>query len=183
MSAVLNVLSVLAAYGLVTLVFQDGVGAGLLGVDAGVPVISFIPVMLFAILFGLSMDYNVFLLSRIREARRPGRQSAGRGDPRRVRIGKIVLFAGLIMASVFLAFAAMPDVTAKMMGLGLGLAILLDVVVVRLLIVPGVVTLLGERAWWMPRWLDRVLPNISLDGHEDVVGTSAVTATPALQED
>lgn len=182
-SAVLNVLSVLAAYGLVTLVFQDGVGAGLLGVDAGVPVISFIPVMLFAILFGLSMDYNVFLLSRIREAHQAGDSPRDAVIHGVSRIGKIVLFAGLIMASVFLAFAAMPDVTAKMMGLGLGLAILLDVVVVRLLIVPGVVTLLGERAWWMPRWLDRVLPNISLDGHEDVVGTSAVTATPALQED
>ncbi len=182
-SAVLNVLSVLAAYGLVTLVFQEGVGAGLLGVDAGVPVISFIPVMLFAILFGLSMDYNVFLLSRIREAHQAGDSPRDAVIHGVSRIGKIVLFAGLIMASVFLAFAAMPDVTAKMMGLGLGLAILLDVVVVRLLIVPGVVTLLGERAWWMPRWLDRVLPNISLDGHEDVVGTSAVTATPALQED
>lgn len=182
-SAVLNVLSILAAYGLVTLVFQDGVGAGLLGVDAGVPVISFIPVMLFAILFGLSMDYNVFLLSRIREAYQNGDSPRDAVIHGVSRIGKIVLFAGLIMASVFLAFAAMPDVTAKMMGLGLGLAILLDVLVVRLLIVPGVVTLLGDRAWWMPGWLDRVLPNISLDGHEDVVGTSGAPARPALQED
>lgn len=185
-SAVLNVLSILAAYGLVTLVFQDGVGAGLIGVDAGVPVISFIPVMLFAILFGLSMDYNVFLLSRIREAHQDGHRPRSAVIHGVSRIGKIVLFAGLIMASVFLAFAAMPDVTAKMMGLGLGLAILLDVIVVRLLIVPGVVTLLGERAWWMPRWLDRVLPNISLDGHETVVGTSASSsapAAPALQKD
>ena len=182
-SAVLNVLSVLAAYGLVTLVFQDGVGAGLLGVDSGVPVVSFIPVMLFAILFGLSMDYNVFLLSRIREAHQNGDRPRSAVIHGVSRIGKIVLFAGLIMASVFLAFAAMPDVTAKMMGLGLGLAILLDVVVVRLLIVPGMVTLMGERAWWMPRWLDRVLPNISLDGHEEVVGTSATSGTPAFQED
>ncbi len=183
-SAVLNVLSILAAYGLVTLVFQDGVGAGLLGVDAGVPIISFIPVMLFAILFGLSMDYNVFLLSRIREAHQNGDSPRNAVIHGVSRIGKIVLFAGLIMASVFLAFAAVPDVTAKMMGLGLGLAILLDVIVVRLLIVPGMVTLLGERAWWMPRWLDKVLPNISLDGHEEVVGTSAtVPAAAAIQED
>ncbi len=184
-SAVLNVLSILAAYGLVTLVFQEGWGAGLLGVDSGVPVVSFIPVMLFAILFGLSMDYNVFLLSRIREAYQGGDSPRDAVVHGVARIGKIVLFAGLIMASVFLAFAAMPDVTAKMMGLGLGLAILIDVVVVRLLVVPAVVTLLGDRAWWMPRWLDRVLPNISLDGHEDV-GTPAAansTTTPALQED
>jgi RND superfamily putative drug exporter len=81
------------------------------------------------------------------------------------RIGKVVLFAGLIMAAVFLAFVSQPDVIGKMFGLGLGLAILIDVLVVRLLVAPAVVTLLGDRAWWMPAWLDRVLPNVSLDGH------------------
>lgn len=170
-SAVLNVLSIGAAYGLVTLVFQQGWGAGLVGADSGVPVVSFIPVMLFAILFGLSMDYNVFLLSRIREAHQAGDEPRAAVVHGVARIGKVILYAGLIMASVFLAFAAMPDVTAKMMGLGLGLAILIDVVVVRLVIVPALVTLLGDRAWWMPRWLDRLLPNISLDGHEAAVQT------------
>ena len=103
-SAVFNLLSVGAAYGVVVAVFQEGVGASLLGVDSGVPIVSFIPVMLFAILFGLSMDYNVFLLSRIHEAYNEGdgpRESVIHGM---ARIGKVILFAGLIMAAVFLAF-------------------------------------------------------------------------------
>ncbi|MET0818162.1 MAG: MMPL family transporter [Solirubrobacteraceae bacterium] len=164
-SAVFNLLSVGAAYGVVVAVFQEGVGASLIGVDSGVPVMSFIPVMLFAILFGLSMDYNVFLLSRIHEAYNHGdrpRESVVHGM---ARIGKVILFAGLIMAAVFLAFVTQPDVIAKMMGLGLGLAILIDVLLVRLVIAPAVVTLLGDRAWWLPRRLDRLLPNVSLEGH------------------
>jgi RND superfamily putative drug exporter len=121
--------------------------------------------MLFAILFGLSMDYNVFLLSRIHEAYNhgdPPRESVVHGM---ARIGKVILFAGLIMAAVFLAFVTQPDVIAKMMGLGLGLAILIDVLLVRLVIAPAVVTLLGDRAWWVPAWLDRILPDVSLEGH------------------
>ena len=166
-SAVFNLLSIGAAYGVVTAVFQEGIGASLLGVDSGVPIVSFIPVMLFAILFGLSMDYNVFLLSRIREAYLEGdapRQSVIDGM---ARIGKVVVFAGLIMASVFLAFVTQDDVIGKMMGLGLGLAILIDVLIVRLVIAPAVVMLLGDRAWWLPAWLDRLLPNVSLEGKED----------------
>jgi RND superfamily putative drug exporter len=164
-SAVFNLLSVGAAYGVVVAVFQEGVGASLLGVDSGVPIVSFIPVMLFAILFGLSMDYNVFLLSRVHEAYNEGdgpRASVIHGMS---RIGKVILFAGLIMSAVFLAFVTQPDVIGKMMGLGLGLAILIDVLIVRLVIAPAVVTLLGDRAWTLPRWLDRVLPNVSLEGH------------------
>ena len=164
-SAVFNLLSVGAAYGVVVAVFQEGIGASLIGVDSGVPIVSFIPVMLFAILFGLSMDYNVFLLSRMHEAYNHGerpRQSVITGMS---RIGKVVLFAGLIMSAVFLAFVTQPDVIAKMFGVGLGLAILIDVLIVRLVIAPAVVTLLGDRAWWLPRWLDRLLPNVSLEGH------------------
>ncbi len=164
-SAVFNLLSVGAAYGVVVAVFQEGVGASLIGADSGVPIVSFIPVMLFAILFGLSMDYNVFLLSRIHEAYNEGdgpRESVIHGM---ARIGKVILFAGLIMAAVFLAFVTQPDVIGKMMGLGLGLAILIDVLIVRLVIAPAVVTLLGDRAWSLPRWLDRLLPNVSLEGH------------------
>jgi RND superfamily putative drug exporter len=164
-SAAFNLLSVAAAYGVITAVFQKGIGASLIGVDSGVPIISFIPVMVFAILFGLSMDYNVFLLSRVHEAFNEGdspRESVIHGL---ARIGKVVLFAGLIMASVFLAFTTQPDVVAKMFGIGLGLAILIDVLVVRLLIAPAVVTLLGSHAWWLPAWLDRIIPDISLEGH------------------
>ena len=149
-SAVFNLLSVGAAYGVVTAVFQQGVGASLLGVDSGVPIVSFIPVMMFAILFGLSMDYNVFLLSRIHEAYNEGDRPRASVIHGMSRIGKVILFAGLIMASVFLAFVTQPDVIAKMFGLGLGLAILIDVLIVRLVIAPAVVTLLGDHAWWLP---------------------------------
>ncbi len=163
-SAVFNLLSVAAAYGVVVAVFQEGIGASLIGADSGIPVISFLPVMLFAILFGLSMDYNVFLLSRIHEAYNEGdrpRESVIHGMG---RIGKVVVFAGLIMAGVFLGFVTAPDFISKMFGLGLGLAILIDVLIVRMVIAPAVVTLLGDRAWWLPTWLDRVLPNVSLEG-------------------
>lgn len=164
-SAVFNLLSVGAAFGVVVAVFQEGIGASLIGVDSGVPIMSFVPVMIFAILFGLSMDYNVFLLSRVHEAYNEGdgpRDSVIHGL---ARIGKVVLFAGLIMSSVFLAFVTQPDVVAKMMGLGLGLAILIDVLVVRLVIAPAVVTLLGDKAWWLPSWLDKIIPDVSLEGH------------------
>jgi RND superfamily putative drug exporter len=165
-SAVFNLLSIGAAYGIITLVFQRGWGASLIGADSDVPIVSFVPVMLFAILFGLSMDYNVFLLSRMREAYHEGdgpRESVIHGVS---RIGKVVLFAGLIMAAVFLAFISTPDVISKMFGVGLGLAILVDVLIVRLVVAPAVVQLLGHKAWWMPSWLDKIVPNVSLDGHE-----------------
>jgi RND superfamily putative drug exporter len=166
-SALFNLLSVAAAYGVVVAVFQEGIGASLIGAESGVPIISFLPVMLFAILFGLSMDYNVFLLSRIHEAYNEGdgpRASVIHGMG---RIGKVVVFAGLIMAAVFLSFVTASDVISKMFGLGLGLAILIDVLIVRMVIAPAVVTLLGDRAWWLPAWLDRALPNISLDGRRE----------------
>ena len=165
-SAVFNLLSVAAAYGVVVAVFQEGIGASLIGADSGIPIISFLPVMLFAILFGLSMDYNVFLLSRIHEAYNEGdrpRESVIHGMG---RIGKVVVFAGLIMSAVFLSFVTAPDFIGKMFGLGLGLAILIDVLIVRMVIAPAVVTLLGDRAWWLPGWLDRVLPNVSLEGRD-----------------
>ena len=164
-SAVFNLLSIGAAYGVVTAVFQEGIGASLVGADSGVPVVSFIPVMMFAILFGLSMDYNVFLLSRVHEAYNEGdrpRESVIHGME---RIGKVILFAALIMSAVFMAFVTTPDIISKMFGVGLGLAILIDVLLVRLVISPAVVTLLGDKAWWLPGWLDKLLPNVSLEGH------------------
>lgn len=164
-SAAFNLLSVAAAYGIVTAVFQDGVGGSLIGLENSVPILFFVPVMIFAILFGLSMDYNVFLLSRVHEAYNEGdgpRESVIHGMS---RIGKVILVAGLIMSAVFLSFMTQSDVGAQMMGLGLGAAILIDVLVVRLVIAPAVVTLLGDRAWQLPNWLDKVLPNVSLEGH------------------
>ena len=161
---------------MVVAVFQEGIGASLIGADSGVPVISFLPVMLFAILFGLSMDYNVFLLSRIHEAYNQGdgpRESVIHGMG---RIGKVVVFAGLIMAAVFLSFVMQDDLIGKMFGLGLGLAILIDVLVVRMVIAPAMVTLLGDRAWWLPAWMDRALPHVSLDEPRRSAGTDAEPA-------
>jgi RND superfamily putative drug exporter len=166
-SAVFNLLSIGAAYGVITLVFQKGWGASLIGASSDVPIVSFIPLMMFAILFGLSMDYNVFLLSRIREAYFEGdspKESVIHGLS---RIAKVILTAGLIMASVFLAFASGSDVTIKMFGIGLGSAILVDVLIVRMIVSPALMTLLGDKAWWMPKWLDKILPNVSLEGGHD----------------
>jgi putative drug exporter of the RND superfamily len=163
-SAGFNLLSIAAAYGVVVLVFQDGVGSSLLGVDGEVPIVSFVPLFMFAILFGLSMDYNVFLQSRIREEYLGGagpRQSVVRAMS---RVGRIILAAGVIMTSVFLGFVTDPDVVVKTIGLGLAAAILIDVLVVRMVVAPAVMTLLGDRAWTLPGWLDRVLPRISLEG-------------------
>ena len=163
-SALFNLLVIGAAYGVIVAVFQKGFGASLLGIGDDVPIIAFAPLMMFAILFGLSMDYNVFLLSRIREAYFEGdtpRESVIDGL---ARIAKVILIAGLIMASVFFAFIPGGDVISKMFGLGLGVAILIDVLIIRMMVAPALVYLLGDKAWWLPGWLDRILPNVSLEG-------------------
>ena len=178
-SAVFNLLSIGAAYGVVVAVFQWGWGSSLLGIGGEVPIVAFVPLLMFAILFGLSMDYNVFLLSRIREA-----YFEGDSPPESVvhglsRIAKVILVAGLVMASVFLAFIAGGDVIVKMFGLGLGVAILIDVLIVRMIVSPALMTLLGDRAWWIPAWLDRILPDVSLEGdHMDRQARNGGT-TPA----
>ena len=160
------------------LVFQDGVGSSLLGVDGSVPIVSFVPLFMFAILFGLSMDYNVFLQSRIREEYLRGvgpQESVVRAVS---RVGKIILAAGVIMTSVFLGFVSDPDVVVKTIGLGLAAAILIDVLAVRMVVAPAVMTLLGDRAWTLPAWLDRVLPRISLEGELHDEDPPAESARP-----
>ena len=163
-SAAFNLLSIAAAYGVVVAVFQFGWGSSLLGVDGEVPIVSFIPLFMFAILFGLSMDYNVFLQSRIREEYFRGGDATEAVVQGLSRISRIILAAGVVMTAVFLGFVSDPDVIIKTFGLGLAAAILIDVLVVRLLLAPAVMTLLGDRAWRFPEWLDGVLPRISLDG-------------------
>jgi len=120
--------------------------------------------VMFAILFGLSMDYNVFLQSRIREEYMGGAGPAQSVVRAMSRVGKLILAAGVIMTSVFLGFVSDPDVVVKTIGLGLAAAILIDVLIVRMVVAPAVMTLLGDRAWTLPAWLDRVLPRISLEG-------------------
>jgi putative drug exporter of the RND superfamily len=162
-SAAFNLLSILAAYGVVVAVFQWGWGSSLLGVEGEVPIVSFVPLFMFALLFGLSMDYNVFLQSRIREEYGKGlgpRESVVVGLS---RVAKVILAAGAVMTAVFLGFATDPDVIIKMIGLGLAVAIMIDVLIVRMVVAPAVIALLGDRAWGLPRWLDRLLPRISLE--------------------
>jgi putative drug exporter of the RND superfamily len=166
-SAAFNVLSILAAYGVVVAVFQWGWGASLLGVSGDVPIVSFVPLFMFAILFGLSMDYNVFLQSRIREEYHRGLAPKESVVVGLSRVGRIILAAGAIMTAVFLGFVSDPDVVVKTIGLGLASAILIDVLVVRMVVAPAVMALLGDRAWGLPGWLDRLLPQISLEGDLD----------------
>ncbi|MEQ8146324.1 MMPL family transporter [Streptomyces sp. OP7] len=163
-AAVLNVLSIAASYGVVVAVFQWGWGGPALGVSGTVPVESYVPMMMFAIVFGLSMDYEIFLLSRVHEAwRRTGDARASVAHALEIT-ARVITCAALIMVSVFAAFVVSDNVVVKMLGLGLAVSVLIDATVVRLLLVPAVMTLLGPHAWWTPRWLDRVLPHIDAEG-------------------
>jgi RND superfamily putative drug exporter len=164
-SAAFNLLSIGAAYGVVTLAFQTEAGASLLGV-AEQPIVSFIPMFMFAILFGLSMDYNVFLLSRVREEYLRTGDARGAVTHAVGRTAAVIGTAGAIMTAVFLGFMTETDSIVKMMGLGLATAIAVDVTVVRMLLAPAVLTWLGDRAWRLPAWLDRLLPRIELEGRE-----------------
>ncbi|MFF9017091.1 MMPL family transporter [Streptomyces sp. NPDC014870] len=157
-AVLLNLLSIGAAYGIMVAVFQWGWGGALIGLEATVPIVSFIPMFLFAILFGLSMDYEVFLLSRVRE------EYLRTGDNRTAIVegvsgtARIITSAALIMVAVFLSFAVAEDPSTKMFGLGLATAIFIDATVVRMVLVPATMTLLGRTNWWLPKWLDRTLP-------------------------
>jgi RND superfamily putative drug exporter len=162
-AAVMNLLSVSAAYGVMTLVAKGGALGELIGIDHEVPVAPFMPVMMFAILFGLSMDYEVFLVSRIRE------EYLKDGDTRRAvadglaKTARVITAAAAIMVVVFLAFVASPEVFLKLFGIGLAAAIFLDATVVRMVLVPAVMQLLGSRNWWCPDWLRNILPEIEVD--------------------
>ncbi|MGW2725343.1 MMPL family transporter [Streptomyces sp. NPDC001492] len=158
-AVLLNLLSIGAAYGIMVAVFQWGWGGALIGLEATVPIVSFIPMFLFAILFGLSMDYEVFLLSRVRE------EYLRTGDNGTAIVegvsgtARIITSAALIMVAVFLSFAVAEDPSTKMFGLGLATAIFIDATVVRMVLVPATMTLLGRTNWWLPKWLDRMLPH------------------------
>ncbi len=162
-AAITSLMSFAAALGVTVAVFQWGVGASLIGVATTGPILPFLPIMVFAILFGLSMDYQVFLVTRMRE------DWEARGDNREaVRFGlagsgKVVVAAALIMSSVFLAFVPTPNDTIKLFGVALASAVLIDAFLVRLVLVPSLMSMLGRANWWLPRWLDRILPRISVE--------------------
>jgi putative drug exporter of the RND superfamily len=165
-AALMNLLSVGAAYGVIVAVFQWGWGKDLVGLSETVPIVSWVPMFLFAILFGLSMDYEVFLLSRIRE------DYVRTGDPRGsvtrglAATSRVITAAALIMIAVFIAFVANPEPVTKMVGLGLAVAVLVDATVVRMLLVPALMVLMGKANWWLPRWLDRILPRVHIEEPE-----------------
>jgi len=173
-AAVMNLLSIGAAYGVVVAVFQWGWGSGLLGVDHHVPISPFLPMIMFAILFGLSMDYEVFLLSRVRE------DYVRTGDSHKSVVNglaataRVITSAALIMISVFAAFLLTPDVEIKMFAVGLTVAVLVDATIVRMVLVPATMALMGDANWWLPGWLDRLLP------HVDVEGSKVLAPVPAL---
>ncbi|MER5735289.1 MMPL family transporter [Streptomyces sp. NPDC002262] len=178
-AAVLNVLSIAASYGVVVAVFQWGWGGPALGVSGKVPIESYVPMMMFAIVFGLSMDYEIFLLSRVREAwLRTGDSKASVAHALEIT-ARVITCAALIMVSVFAAFVVSDNIVVKMLGLGLAASVLIDATVVRLLLVPAVMTLLGRHAWWTPRWLDRILPHLDTEGEEAVKRDEAVAGPPA----
>ncbi|MFJ6085020.1 MMPL family transporter [Streptomyces sp. NPDC092369] len=157
-------LSVLAALGAVVLVFQQGHGAGMFGVEQTGPIMSLMPIFLVGIVFGLAMDYEVFLVSRMREAYvhgEPAKEAVVSGFRHSARV---VVAAALIMIAVFAGFIGESDSMIKMIGFGLATAVLLDAFVVRMAIVPAVLALLGDRAWWLPKWLDRRLPRVDVEG-------------------
>ena len=162
-AAIMNLLSVGAAYGVMSLFAQGGTLGELIGIDREVPIAPFMPVMMFAILFGLSMDYEVFLISRIRE------EYLKDGNTRRAvadglaKTARVITAAASIMVVVFLAFLAAPDVFLKLFGIGLASAIFFDATVVRMVLVPAVMQLLDHRNWWIPDWLERVLPRIDVE--------------------
>jgi putative drug exporter of the RND superfamily len=161
-AGVMNLLSVVAAYGVVAYAAEGGWFGSLIGIDGDTPIPPFVPVMMFAVLFGLSMDYEVFLLSRVREEYlRTGQTSDAVADGL-AKTARVITAAAAIMVVVFLAFVFSTEVFLKLMGVGMATAILVDATIVRMVLVPAVMQLMGRANWWIPGWLDRLLPR--LDG-------------------
>jgi putative drug exporter of the RND superfamily len=163
-AAIAILVSIASSFGVIVAVFQWGWLKDFIGLDETIPIISFLPMFMFAILFGLSMDYEVFILTRIRE------EYVRHDSPREAVLtglsasARVITAAALIMISVFASFVLGDEPTIKMFGVGLASAVLLDATVVRMLIVPAAMTLFGRSAWWLPRWLDRLLPHIDVEG-------------------
>ena len=162
-AAVTTILSAFIGFGVLTLVFQEGYLLDLMGLDRTGPIETFVPPIAFAILFGLFMDYMVFLMSRIREEHVHGLNTRAAVEHGIAAIGRVIVAAAIIMGTVFAAFILTPDRISKEFGLLLAFAILTDALIVRMTLVPALLTMLGERAWYMPRWLERVLPDITIE--------------------
>jgi RND superfamily putative drug exporter len=181
-AAAMNLLSVMAAYGVITVAAGGGWFGNLIGIDAATPVPSFIPMMMFAVLFGLSMDYEVFLLSRIREEyQRSGDNAVAVADGL-AATARIITAAAAIMIAVFLAFVPGDQVFLKLIGIGMATAILVDATLVRMVLVPASMELLGDRNWWLPHWLDRRLPHVHIDGRVTRTADPATTTAEVVDD-
>jgi RND superfamily putative drug exporter len=181
-AVIMNLLSIGAAYGVLVAIFQWGWGRQLIGVDKAGPVEAWVPMFLFAIVFGLSMDYEVFLLSRIKEEYERTRDNASAVADGLAATARVITAAALIMFCVFFAFVLGDDRSLKLFGFGLAIAVLLDATIVRMLLVPATMELLGDRNWWLPRWLDRILPHIDVEGrHVDAAATDADRPSETLE--
>ncbi len=186
-AVLLNLLSIGAAYGVLVMVFQWGWGSGLVGLESTVPINPFIPMFMFAVLFGLSMDYEVFLLSRVREEY----LATGDNDTSVIHgiagTARVITSAALIMISVFGGFVFGNDPTIKMFGVGLATAIFVDASIVRMILVPATMKLMGDANWWLPDWLDRILPNIDIDGETGIadpdLGPTVIDQDQAVSND
>ncbi len=172
-AGVMNLLSVGAAFGVITLAAEGGTFGQLLGVDREVPVAPFVPVIMFSILFGLSMDYEVFLMSRVREEYLRGRETHEAVTIGLARTARVITAAAAIMIAVFMSFALSDLMFLKLMGIGMATAVLVDATLVRMVLVPAILQLLGNANWWIPSWLDRVLPHWDLEAPDVPVPAGA----------
>jgi RND superfamily putative drug exporter len=178
-AAIMNLLSIGAAYGVIVAIFEWGWGDSLIGLHTTLPIPAYVPMLVFAIVFGLSMDYEVFLLSRVHEAWLKTR------DPHRsVAIGigstaRVITTAAAIMVVVFTSFVLSSDPVVKMLAIGMAVAVLIDASIVRMILVPSVMTLLGKRAWWMPRFLEPVVPHLNLEDGTEIPAEPAAAGTGA----
>ena len=165
-AVVMNVFSILAAFGVVTYAFSHHWSATLIGLDHTIPIVSYVPLMMFAILFGLSMDYEVFLMTHVRESWKQTADAHEAVVHGLATTARVITSAALIMVSVFAAFVINGDPTVKQFGLGMAAAVAVDATVVRCLLVPAIMSLLGRAGWWMPDWMDRATPELSIEGDE-----------------
>ena len=174
-AVIMNMLSIGASYGICVMVFQWGFGRSILGIEKA-PIVPFMPMMLFAILFGLSMDYEVFLLSRVKEEYdRTGDNARAVADGL-AATARLITAAAAIMVVVFGSFLLEADRVIKLFGLGLASAILLDATIVRMVLVPATMELLGDRNWWLPAWLGKLIPRIDVEGHHDEIDIAHAAA-------
>ena len=184
-AAVMNLLSIAAAYGVLTAIFQYGWLSGVIGLEGPVPVVSYVPLFMFAVLFGLSMDYEVFLVSQIEEHVNSGQDNRESVVSGLVTSARVITSAAFIMVFVFGSFVLNGDPTVKQFGVGLAVAVILDSTVVRCLLVPALMLLMGRINWWMPGWLGRIVPHTKHPGcgvlraRDTAVQAALATETPA----